>query len=77
VKDAVGRVGAKVLSKVAGKLAGTAFGRLMDRRAAKGGKVVLWWRRVFGRVGDDVVGEFTEDVTHKYLDEKLAHRDKK
>jgi hypothetical protein len=75
VKRSVARSVSKVTSKIAGKLVGAAFGRLMDRRAAKGGWLVTRWRKWFGPVGGDAVGEFTEDVAHKYLDEKLGGRD--
>lgn len=46
----------------------TWFKRLMDRRAAKGGKLVLWWRRTFGELSPDeleTMAKLAEDVAKK------------
>lgn len=42
--------------------------RILDRRAAKGGKLVLWWRRTFGELSPDeleTMAKLAEDVAKK------------
>jgi hypothetical protein len=38
------------------------FSRLMDRRASKGGKLVLWWRRTFGRITPEQLENIVDEA---------------
>jgi hypothetical protein len=38
------------------------FGKLMDRRAAKGGKLVNWWRENIGRITPTKISDFVDSV---------------
>jgi hypothetical protein len=40
----------RIAPKVAKAVVRGPLKRLMDRRAAKGGRLVLWWRRTFGEL---------------------------
>jgi hypothetical protein len=44
------------------KVGATWFSRLMDRRAAKGGKLVLWWRRTFGRITPEQLERIVDEA---------------
>lgn len=43
----------------AAKTGASWFSRLMDRRAAKGGKLVLWWRERFGKLTPEQIEKLT------------------
>jgi hypothetical protein len=64
----------RIIPKVIGKVAGPLFKRIMDRRAAKGGKLVLWWRRTFGEIGAEQVGETSQQYAERFLDEIQGKR---
>jgi hypothetical protein len=66
----------RVIPKVAGMLLRGPFKRLMDRRAAKGGKLVLWWRRNFGEIDGDKAADSMEDMARKYVEELEGKRRK-
>jgi hypothetical protein len=40
----------------------TWFSRLMDRRAAKGGKLVLWWRERFGKLTPEQLERIVDET---------------
>lgn len=51
------------------------FSKLMDRRAAKGGKLVTWWRNKFGRLSTAELEQLADEVTP--LAKKASDRLKK
>lgn len=59
----------KIAEEVA-KRSSTWFGELMNRRADKGGKLVLWWRRTFGKISPDAISDAALDVTARVIDRK-------
>lgn len=66
----------RVAPKVAGAIVRGPFKRLMDRRAAKGGRLVLWWRRTFGEIDGDKAGDSVEEMARKYVEELEEKRRK-
>jgi hypothetical protein len=46
--------------------------RIADRRAAKGGKLVLWWRRNFGEIPEQDM----QQMARKYVEEIERKRQK-
>lgn len=59
----------RIVPKVAGALVRGPLKRILDRRAAKGGKLVLWWRRTFGEIDAGKAGDSMEELARKYVDE--------
>lgn len=62
----------KLVPKVAGAFVRGPFKRLMDRRAAKGGKLVLWWRRTFGELDLERLAHDLDDGTRAAIEGRMG-----
>lgn len=60
----------RIVPKVAGAIVRGPLKRIADRRAAKGGKLVLWWRRTFGEIDADKAGDSLEEFAKDYWDKR-------
>jgi len=72
----VSPLGKRIVPRVAGAIVRGPLKRLLDRRAAKGGKLVLWWRRTFGEVDSDQAGDSMQEMARKYVEELEEKRRK-
>lgn len=70
------RLAKRIVPKVAGAIVRGPLKRLMGRRAAKGGKLVNWWRRTFGEIGAEQAGDSMEEMARKYVEELEEKRQK-
>lgn len=61
---------ARKAAQVGARLVPRIVKRIADRRAAKGGKLVLWWRRTFGEIPEQDMKELAREYVEELHEKK-------